>query len=102
MPPRIVLYTAVYCPWCWRAKSLLEKHGIPYEEHDITTNFAERKRLTAETGRRTVPNVFLDGVSIGGYDELAARCRAGRLPFNPRGDAREIDRSGLAKTPDRT
>ena len=80
---KVVLYTAVYCPWCWRAKSLLDKHGIPYEEHDITVDFAERKRLAHETGRRTVPNVFVDGVSIGGYDELAARCRAGQLPFSP-------------------
>jgi glutaredoxin 3 len=80
---KVVLYTAVYCPWCWRAKSLLEKHGIPYEEHDITVDFETRKRLTRETGRRTVPNVFVDGESIGGYDELAARCRAGRMPFIP-------------------
>ncbi len=81
--PRVVLYTAVYCPWCWRAKSLLDRHGIAYEEHDVTIDFAERRRLRDETGQRTVPNVFLDGVSIGGYDELAARCRAGRDPFSP-------------------
>lgn len=86
--PRIVLYTAVYCPWCWRAKSLLERHGIPYEEHDITTNFEERRRLTRETGRRTVPNVFLDGVSIGGFDELSRRCRAGLAPFTTLSPAR--------------
>jgi glutaredoxin 3 len=83
MPPQVVIYTAVYCPYCWRAKSLLDKHGIAYEERDITTDFAERKRLAKETGRRTVPNVFFDGVSIGGYDELAARCRAGQMPFTP-------------------
>lgn len=79
--PRVVIYTAVYCPWCWRAKSLLERHGIAYEEHDITVNFDERKRLTRETGRRTVPNIFFDGVSIGGFQELSARCRAGQAPF---------------------
>jgi glutaredoxin 3 len=80
---RVVMYTAVYCPWCWRAKSLLERHGIQYEEKDVTANYEERKRLIRETGRRTVPNVFLDGASIGGFDELSARCRAGRDPFPP-------------------
>ena len=79
--PRVVLYTAVYCPYCWRAKALLERHGIAYEERDITVNFEERKRLARETGRRTVPNVFLDGVSIGGFNELSRRCRAQADPF---------------------
>jgi glutaredoxin 3 len=78
---KVVVYTAVYCPWCWRAKSLLERHGIPFEEHDITVNLGERRRLARETGRRTVPNVFVDGVSIGGYDELSERCRTGQSPF---------------------
>lgn len=77
------MYTTVYCPWCWRAKSLLEKHGIPYVEHDVTIDRAERKRLADETGRRTVPNIFLDGKPLGGYDELSARCRAGEDPFPP-------------------
>ena len=78
---RVVLYTAVYCPWSWRARALLDEHQIPFEVRDITVNFAERRRLARETGRRTVPNVFVDGTSIGGYDELADRSRAGRDPF---------------------
>lgn len=76
---RVVLYTAAYCPWCWRARALLDDLGIPYDVHDVTANFAERRRLTAETGRRTVPNVFIDGRSIGGHDELVALARSGEL-----------------------
>lgn len=77
--PRIVLYTAVYCGYCWRARALLDKLGIPYEVKDVTTDFAERRRLTQETGLRTVPNVFIDGKSIGGNDQLQAMARAGQL-----------------------
>ena len=77
--PRVLLYTAIYCGYCWRARSLLDKLGIPYEVKDVTTDLAERKRLTAETGLRTVPNVFIDGKSIGGNDQLQAMARAGQL-----------------------
>lgn len=77
--PRVVLYTAAYCGYCWRAKALLDKLGIPYRNIDITVNFAERKRLIQETGHRTVPNIQIDGRCIGGSDELQALARAGQL-----------------------
>ncbi len=77
--PRVVLYTAVYCRWCWRARALLDDAGIAYRVHDVTVDLAERRRLGRETGRRTVPFVFIDGASIGGHDELVALARSGEL-----------------------
>jgi glutaredoxin 3 len=76
---RVVLYTAVYCRWCWRARAMLDDAGIAYEVHDITVDLGERRRLARETGRRTVPHVFVDGAPIGGHDELAAMLRSGEL-----------------------
>ncbi len=76
---RVVVYSAVYCRWSWRARRLLDDAGIEYEVRDITIDRAERQRLARETGRRTVPNVFIDGVSIGGFDELAVLERTGEL-----------------------
>jgi len=75
----VTIYTTGTCPYCFAAKSLLAKKGVPYEEIDVTGNDAERARLVERTGRRTVPQVFIDGTSIGGYDELAELDRGGQL-----------------------
>ena len=77
--PRVIVYSASYCGYCWRAKRLLDQLGIPYEERDITTDFKERKRIADETGHRTVPNIFIDGKSIGGSDDLAVLAQQGNL-----------------------
>lgn len=69
------LYTKPNCPYCVKAKALLEKHGISYVERDAV---AEREqlieRVTNDTGNapRTVPQIYLDGAYIGGYDQLNA------------------------------
>lgn len=73
------IYTTTYCPFCHRARGLLEDRGIPFEEIDVTGDTRERDRLTAETGRATVPQVFIRGDAIGGYDELLELDRSGRL-----------------------
>jgi glutaredoxin 3 len=75
----VTIYTTGTCPYCFAAKSLLAKKGVRYEEIDVTGNDAERARLVERTGRRTVPQVFIDGTSIGGYDELAELDRGGQL-----------------------
>ena len=68
------------CPYCIRAKMLLKKKGIPYEEVDVGGDRDARDWLIQVTGgRRTVPQIFIKGESIGGFDELAALERAGRL-----------------------
>ncbi len=75
----VTIYTTGTCPYCFAAKSLLAKKGVRYEEIDVTGDDAERARLVERTGRRTVPQVFIDGASIGGYDELAELDRGGQL-----------------------
>ena len=75
----VTIYTTGTCPYCFAAKSLLAKKGVRYEEIDVTGNDAERARLVERTGRRTVPQVFIDGTSIGSYDELAELDRGGQL-----------------------
>jgi glutaredoxin 3 len=76
----VVVYTTSYCPYCTAAKGLLDRKGIAYTEVDVTGDIDERLRLVERSGgRRTVPQIFIDGESIGGYDELVELDRAGRL-----------------------
>jgi glutaredoxin 3 len=76
---RVDLYTTPSCPYCVRAKRLLEARGIPFREIDVAGDDALRSELIERTGRRTVPQIFIDGASIGGFDELAALDAAGEL-----------------------
>lgn len=75
----VTIYTTGYCPYCTAAKSLLSRKGVGFSEVDVSDDDAERARLVERTGRRTVPQIFIDGQSIGGYDELAALDRGGQL-----------------------
>lgn len=75
----ITLYTTSWCPYCLRAKRLLHDQGLEYEEIDLDGEPGFRDRLVELTGRYTVPQILIDGVSIGGYDELAQLARSGRL-----------------------
>ena len=74
------MYTTRICPYCIRAKMLLKKRDIPYEEIDVEGDHAMRAWLVKATGGlRTVPAIFINGQPIGGFDELHALDRAGRL-----------------------
>ena len=73
------MYTTSCCPVCVRAKRLLHARGIPYDEIDVGTDDALRADLVARTGRQTVPQIFIDERSIGGFDELAVLDAAGEL-----------------------
>ncbi|MBI2373047.1 MAG: glutaredoxin 3 [Deltaproteobacteria bacterium] len=75
----VVIYTTDYCGYCYRAKSLLEKLRLPYREIDVTGDQEARKMLVQRTGQRTVPQIFIDDESIGGYDELSVLARSGKL-----------------------
>ncbi|HZR81949.1 MAG TPA: glutaredoxin 3 [Candidatus Binatia bacterium] len=76
----VTIYTTSYCPYCHAAKSLLARKGVAFQEVDVTHDPEERARLVKRTGgRRTVPQVFIAGQSIGGYDELAALESGGQL-----------------------
>ncbi|MFN8545882.1 MAG: glutaredoxin 3 [Candidatus Binatia bacterium] len=77
---RVEVYTTRSCAYCVRAKRLLEGRGVAYDEIDVTSDPALRERLVARSGgRRTVPQIFIDGRSIGGYEELAALDAEGGL-----------------------
>ena len=79
MPATIQVYTTGYCPYCDRAKKLLEKKGASYEEINVEGDAAKRAWLLDVTGQRTVPQVFINGKSIGGFSDMAALDTAGRL-----------------------
>jgi len=75
----VKVYTTRVCPYCIRAKALLAKRGIPFEEVDVTRDDAKRDWLVAASGRRTVPQIFIDGQPIGGSDELHDLDASGEL-----------------------
>jgi glutaredoxin 3 len=75
----VVVYSTQVCPYCIAAKRLLGARRIPYQEIDVTGDDAKRVWLAETTGRRTVPQIFIKGEPIGGYDELAAMDRSGQL-----------------------
>lgn len=77
---KIEIYTKAFCPYCYRAKHLLDGKGAVYEEIDITMGGPRRaEMLERSEGRTTVPQVFIDGKHIGGSDDLAALDRKGGL-----------------------
>ena len=75
----VSIYTTRICPYCVAAKRLLSKRDIPYEDIDVSNDPDKRAWLVQATGRRTVPQIFIKGEAIGGYDELAALDASGEL-----------------------
>jgi glutaredoxin 3 len=75
----VVVYSTTSCGYCVRAKALLGKLGIKFEEVDVSNDAEKRQWLVSTTGRRTVPQIFIKGESIGGFDELAALNASGKL-----------------------
>ncbi len=76
---RIEIYTTMWCGYCARAKSLLEKKGAAYQETDVMEDAAKRAEMRQRSNRTTVPQIFINGQHIGGSDELAALEQAGKL-----------------------
>lgn len=76
----IEIYTTPMCPFCWRAKRLLDGKEVAYNEIDLWVESGRRQEMIERAGGRTsVPQIFIDGAAIGGSDELAALEQAGRL-----------------------
>jgi len=88
---RFEIYTTPSCPFCVRAKRLLQARGIPYDEIDVAGDDALRADLVRRTGRRTVPQIFIDGEPIGGFEELAALDASTRLADLVDGDGGDDD-----------
>ena len=73
------IYTSPICPYCTRAKRLLDAKRVPYEEIDVSGDDQARMDLAARTGMRTVPQIFIGEHHVGGSDELHALEREGKL-----------------------
>ena len=77
---KIEVFTKFLCPYCSRAKALLERKGVEYQEIDLTTDRAGFDAMVARAGGvRTVPQIFIDGKHIGGSDDMAALDARGGL-----------------------
>lgn len=78
--PTIDIYTKFYCPYCTSAKRLLDKKGVHYSEHDVTMGGEKKREMLARApDARTVPQIFIGDVHVGGSDQLHALDREGKL-----------------------
>jgi glutaredoxin 3 len=76
----IIMYSTEVCPYCIRAEQLLKRRGVTeIEKIRIDLQPELRIAMVEKTGRRTVPQIFIDGLHVGGYDDLAALDQAGEL-----------------------
>lgn len=76
---KVEFYSADWCPFCMRAKALLEARGIEFEEINVDRIPGFREQLVEMTGRMTIPQIIIDGQPVGGYDDIAALDRNGEL-----------------------
>jgi glutaredoxin 3 len=76
---RVEIYSTPTCPYCIMARNLLRKKKILFEEIDVANDPDKRAWLRATTGRDTVPQIFIGGTPVGGYDDLAELQSAGEL-----------------------
>lgn len=77
---RVEIYTKFMCPYCARAKRLLDEKGVQYEEFEISGAADKREEMIQRAnGRTTVPQIFIDGRHVGGSDDLAELEASGRL-----------------------
>lgn len=80
--PVVEIYTKTFCPYCWRAKALLDAKGVAYKEIAVDVGGAQRQAMIQRAnGRTTVPQIFVGELHIGGCDDLVALDRAGK--FDP-------------------
>jgi glutaredoxin 3 len=78
--PSVEIYSKTFCGYCWRARSLLESKGIAFEEYVIDGGGPKREEMIQRAGgRTTVPQIFIDGRHIGGFTDLLALERDGKL-----------------------
>ncbi|HBR96614.1 MAG TPA: glutaredoxin 3 [Gammaproteobacteria bacterium] len=75
----IEIYTKSYCPFCQRAKALLDAKGLAYEEYEVSTDIDKLQEMERRSRRKTVPQIFINGHHVGGSDDLFAAQRSGLL-----------------------
>ena len=76
---QIDIYTRAFCGYCAAARKLLKKKGVAFNEIDVTMNQTLRREMIERSGRQTVPQIFIDDRHIGGYDDINALDKQGRL-----------------------
>lgn len=76
---KVTIYSADWCPYCVRAKRLLDGKGITYEEINVDREPGKREELSRQTGHKTIPMIFINERFIGGYSELSAMDEKGEL-----------------------
>ena len=67
----IQIYSTQQCPYCVRAKALLQAKGLPYEEIDVSADIDVMQEMVERSGNRSVPQIFIDGDPVGGFQELS-------------------------------
>ena len=78
--PVVEIYTKTFCPYCWRAKSLLDAKGVQYRETAVDSGGDVRQLMIQRaSGRSTVPQIFIGELHVGGCDDLVALERTGKL-----------------------
>jgi glutaredoxin 3 len=78
--PKVLLYTRKWCGYCWSARRLFTRLGVPFEEIPLDGRDQLRREISARAGNwPTVPMIFVDGRFVGGYDETAALHRRNEL-----------------------
>ncbi|PLX61192.1 glutaredoxin 3 [Sedimenticola selenatireducens] len=77
--PKVVMYTTAICPYCMRAKSLLNRKGVAFEELQIEGNRERMREMIQRSRRNTVPQIFIDDYHVGGYDDMAELDMMGKL-----------------------
>jgi glutaredoxin 3 len=75
----VVIYTTNNCPYCVHAKQLFDNKQVAYTEIRVDTDTAKRDEMVRLSGRRTVPQIFINDQAIGGFDDLSALAKAGKL-----------------------
>ena len=79
MAAPVTIYTTGWCPYCSRAKSLLTRKGVQFEEIDVESAPEKRAEMQTRSGRRSVPQIFIGDQHVGGCDDLHALEDAGKL-----------------------
>ena len=85
--PIITIYSTAICPYCVMAKNFLKSKGLAWTEVRIDTDPVERENMVAKTRRTSVPQIFIGGTHVGGYDDMMALHRAGKLDPMLNGEA---------------
>lgn len=69
--PNVVIYSTTMCPYCVRAKNLLDKKGVSFTEYNLDERPELRSEMEQRSGRTSVPQIFIDDFHVGGFDDMA-------------------------------